>query len=190
MKKAFIVTLSLVLLVAVIAGMAVFFGNDGSKINDIFYQTVESLDKDCSGLKSLLLDDAKKYCKHLDENIDELKDFYEGSAVSPKAIENFTVFHETDNIYTAYGVVPTDAGKKYFVCIQATGARIVDAKGVKQIIVEDYDTFKGKKVIENKKLKDYQKQARVVGVTVRPPGDHGQYAKENKEIEELMKKNK
>lgn len=190
MKKKALISGLIFLLIAVIICFAVFFGNNTSNIEELFNKTVTTLNSDNSEeLKNLFLENAKKYSIDLDGNIDEVNEFYKGRTISPKQIENLTVFHETDNIFTAYAIVKTDANKAYFVCIKATGARLVDEKGISQLIVEDYNTFKGKNIFKKHILKDYQKQARTYGITVRTPGDHNAYNKENKAIEELEKAN-
>lgn len=183
MKKAFVLIISLVLIIGVVVTFAVFFGNDSSKINDIYNQTIQSLDNNGAGLKELLLDDAKKYSLDLDRNIDELNEFYQGKSTS---VDNLTIYHETDNIYRAYATVTTDKDK-YFLCIAATGARRVDTPGVKQIIIEKENTFSKKNVIKKRILNEYSKKARTYGVTVRTPGDSNKYLKENEKIEEMKK---
>ncbi len=186
MKKVVIAVVSIVLLIAVIAAFAVFFGNNESNIEVLFNQTVQSLDNDGAGLKDLFLDDAKKYSLNLDKNINELNLFYQGKSTS---VDGLKIYHETDNVFRAYATVTTDKDK-YFLTISATGSRMVDAKGIKQIVIEKTSTFKGKKVIKKHILNEYVAKARTYGVTVRTPGDSNAYIKENKLTEELIKNKK
>lgn len=181
MKKKVIVGGLIVLLIALIITLPFFFGQDTGKVDALFNDTIKALDTD-SDLSGLFLEKTKQYADTLDENISELNEFYEGKSVE---INDYCVYHETDDLYRAYAVVKTDKDE-YFVCMSATGGRPVDAVGIKQLIVEKYGTFKGKNIIKNKILKDYTKQARVIGITVRTPGDHGKYDRINKQINEAM----
>lgn len=186
MKKFIIAGLVILSLIILVVVFAFLFGNNESNIENIYNQTLQSLDNGGSGMKDLFLEDAKKYNRHLDENIDELNNFYQGKSQS---VDGLTIYHETDNLFRAYATVTTDKDK-YFLCISATGSRYVDAKGIKQIIIEKESTFKGKKVLKNHILKNYVNVARILGPTVRTPGDHNKYKKENEEMKKLMEKDK
>ncbi len=181
MKKKVIIGGLIVLLIALIVTLPFFFGQSTDKIDALFNDTISALDTD-RDLSSLFLENTRQYADTLSENTAELNEFYEGKSVE---INDYCVYHETDDIYRAYATVKTDKDE-YFVCMSATGGRPIDTVGIKQLIVEKYSTFKGKKIIKNKILKDYTKQARVIGITIRTPGDHGKYDKINKMINEAM----
>jgi hypothetical protein len=186
MNKVLTAIIAVCVVLAIIVSLAVSYGNNSSNIEKLFYDTVKSLDNSGEGLNDLFLPEAKKYIFTFNNQVNELNEFYEGKSTS---VDDLDVYHETDSTYRAYATVTTDKGK-YFVCISATGARAMDAKGIKQLIVEKYETFSKKKIIKKHLIKDYAKQARTYGITLRTPGDHGKHAKENKLIEELIKNNK
>lgn len=184
MKKFVIIGSIIAALIVAIAALAFFFGNDEGKIENLLNKTVASLDNSGKGLKNLFLDDAKKYSLNLDDNIKEAAEFYKGKSTS---IEELYIYHEKDNIFTLHAKVNTDKDS-YFICLSASGARFVDKSGINQIILEKYNTFSHKKVVQKKKLNDYKKQARTYGITVRTPGDHDTHLQENKMIEKMLKR--
>lgn len=175
MKKYIVTGVSIVLLLALIVTFAYFFSNDTSKIENIFNQTVKSLDNSCEGLEDMFTEDAKLYSNDLNANINELKEFYQGKSTK---VEDLTIYHETDNLFRAYAIITTDKDK-YFLTISASGARKVDPQQIKQLVIEKADTFDYNYVIKKKHLMAYHKQARVIGVTVRMPGDKETYTDEN-----------
>lgn len=183
MKKVIIAVVTIVLLLALIITFSYFFSNDTSKIENIFNQTVKSLDNSCEGLKDMFTEDVKKYSLNLDGNIDELRDFYQGKSTK---VEELTIYHETDNLYRVYAIITTDKDK-YFLTISASGARRVDPQELRQLVIEKYDTFDYKEVIKHKHLMSYHKQARIIGITVRKPGDKESYTDENELLEALIK---
>lgn len=183
MKKFIVAGVTIFLLLALILSFAFFFSNDTSKIENIFNKTVKSLDNSCVGLKDMFTEDAKKYSVDLDGNIDELKNFYQGKSIK---IEDLKIYHETDNLFRAYAAVTTDKDK-YFITISASGARRVDTQQIKQLVIAKYDEFDYQYVIKKKHLMSYHKQARVIGVTVRHPGDKETYNDENSLLEARIK---
>lgn len=184
MKKKAIVGLLIFVLIALIAVIAVVFGNHPDKIEELYNKTITSLDSgDASQIKTLFKENISEINTSFDVGVDEVNEFYQGTH---KEINDLTVYHETDNYFKAYATVVTDEDS-YFVCITARGSRMVDEPILKQLIVEKSDTFAKKKVLEKKILKDYSSQARAYGITVRTPGDHGAYAKENKIMNEIVK---
>lgn len=183
MKKYIVAGVTIVLLLTLIVTFAYFFSNDTSKIENIFNQTVKSLDNSCEGLKDMFTEDAKKYSNDLDGNINELKEFYQGKSTK---VEDLVIYHETDNLFRAHAIITTDKDK-YFLTISASGARYVDPKQIKQLVIAKYDEFDYQYVIKKKHLMSYHKQARVIGVTVRQPDDKERYNDENELLEARIK---
>ena len=186
MKKPIMIIGSIVCLAAIIETLAVFFGNHEDRIENVVNKTITALDNDGEGLDGLFLEKPKKYSLTFKKNLAELNEFYQGKSTS---VQDLYIYHETENLFRAYAVVTTDKDK-YFVCIQASGSRMVDTEGINQLIIDKYDNFKGKKIIEKKLMKDYAKQARTYGITIRVKGDHDKYLKENEKVEKLIKEGK
>ncbi len=186
MKKFVIIGSVIAVLVVVVATISFFFGNDERKIEDLFNKTTASLEHSGVGLKNLFVDEAKKYCFDLDADIKEAADFYQGKTQS---VENLYICHKKANSFVAHAKVNTDKDS-YFICITTTGARFVDQTAIRKVILEKYDTFKHKKVIQKQLIGKYLGQARNYGVTVRTPGDHDTHIQENKMIKKMEKRDK
>lgn len=156
-----------VLLVALIVTIAVFTGNDGSRVENLFKDTVKALDNGQS-ISELFNDEAREKSTTLDADAMDLAEFYQGKSVE---IKDYEMFHESGNTYRAYAQVVTDNGS-YFLCISATGSRLMDQVGIKQLIIEDYKNFAKKNIFKKKTLVKYEKKAEEFGVTIRLPGDN------------------
>ncbi|MBQ5397808.1 MAG: hypothetical protein IIU14_00020 [Ruminococcus sp.] len=165
MNKITLIICSIVC-VALIVLSAVFMGSSSDRVEELFNKTVKTLDSSQS-ISSLFNDEAKTMSQTLDVDAEALREFYQGKSVE---IKNFDIFHETGNIYRAYGEVVTDKGS-YFLCVSATGARLMDQLGLKQVIIEDYKNFKKKNIIKKKELGKYEKKAEEFGITIRMRGD-------------------
>lgn len=165
-KKAVKIIIEVVLGIALLVCSVVFLGSNQSRVEDLFNKTIETLDKGES-VESLFNTEAKDKAANLDVDCAALSEFYQGKSVE---VKNFDIFHETGNVYRAYGVVVTDKGE-YFVCIGATGARAIDEVGIKQFIIEDNKTFKKKDLIKRKIMNKYEKKADEYGITIRMKGD-------------------
>ena len=155
-----------VLVLVIVVTLAVLTANDGSKIEQIYRDTIATLDKGES-VESLFAAAPETVKSTVDVDSQALGEFYQGST---SEIKNFEMYHETGNIYRAYGEVVTDQGD-YFVCIAATGARLIDKPEIKQLIIEDYKNFNSKHVFKKKIFNKYIKKASEYGVTIRLRGD-------------------
>lgn len=164
-NKAILSILGISLVVLFIV-MGIFLGRSDSKMQDLFDKTITALDNE-EGLKELFNDYAVKESKTLDEDIKALNDFYKGKNTEIKKLK---VFHESSNVYRMHATVTTDKGK-YFICIGATGSRLVDNYGISQLIIEDSKEFQNKKIFKKDEFSKYVSHANAYGVTIRKKGD-------------------
>ena len=166
MKSKVILIVSIILVVALFACGAFFFSHNSSRVETLFNDTIKALDSD-SDLHPLFTDAAKNESKTLKDDIKSLNEFYLGKSVE---IEDFHFYRETNTEYRMYATVITDRGE-YFVCMLGSGARLVDSRGLKQLIIEENHEFQHKKIFKKKEFDKYLDHAEEYGVTIRTKGD-------------------
>lgn len=164
-NKAILIGIGIGLIVMFVV-LGIFFGRHPSKMENLFNDTITALDNE-EGLKELFNDYAIEESPELDKDIKTINEFYEGKSVEVKKLK---VYHESSNVYRMHATVVTDKGK-YFVCIGATGSRIVDNYGISQLIIEKSKEFQKKKIFKKDEFAKYISHAKPYGVTIRVKGD-------------------
>ncbi len=172
MKAKAKVVIYILLIVAAISALSIFFGINEGNINTLYSRAVNSLDNGGEGMKELFLDEANEKSDNLEADINAACSFYKGKSVE---IKDTKIIHNTASEFVMYGTVVTDESE-YYVCMVATGARLADAYGIKKIIIEDNEQFSGKKILSKKNYPDkfikYLGHSKEFGITIRVPGDY------------------
>ena len=161
MKSKLILIASLLGVIALFVCAAIFFGHDQSRVEPLFNETIKALDSE-KGLDELFIPAAVEKSESLKEDIAEINKFYAGKSTE---IDNFKIYRETNTGYRMSAIVKTDGGE-YFISILGSGARLVDAHGISQLVIDDKKVYDEKKLHKMKKYDKYIKKADDFGITV------------------------
>ena len=166
MKSKLILIISLLIIIAFFGCAGVFFSHDTGKVEALFTDTIKALDSE-QGLRTLFTSAAVERSEALDKKIDEINEFYKGKSID---VTDYAFYRQSATGYRMHATVRTDSGE-YFVCILGSGARRVDSYGIDQLIIEDNQEFRHKKLFKKKEFDKYLEHAEKYGITIRVKGD-------------------